>query len=110
MRGVSSSSDSDAQVIAGSLTAPQSFARLFDRHARTIWRCACRRAGVSAADEIVSETFLRAFSRRASYDAEQLDARPWLYGIATNVLREHARTEARHQRDAGRFRDRGGGD
>jgi len=27
------------------------------------------------------------------------DARPWLYGIATNVLREHAREEVRRKRD-----------
>lgn len=105
MRGLSSLSSSDARLIGVSVSKPQSFATLFDRHARAIWRYACRRVGVDAADEIVSETFLRAFSRRASYDARQTDARPWLYGIATNVLHEHARHEARSLRDAERSRD-----
>ncbi len=92
---------SDALVISASESDPQAFAELFDRHAAVIWRYACRRAGRATADEIVSETFLRAFSRRAAYHPEQHDARPWLYGIATNVLREQARDRARHQRDAG---------
>jgi DNA-directed RNA polymerase specialized sigma24 family protein len=98
--GLSSSSSSDARLIGVSVSEPQLFATLFDRHGRAIWRYACRRAGLEAADEIVSETFLRAFSSRAAYDARQPDARPWLYGIATNVLREHARDAARSRRDA----------
>lgn len=104
MRGLSSSS-SDASLIGASVSKPQAFARLFDRHARVIWRYACRRVGPAAADEIVSETFFRAFSRRAVYDARQPDARPWLYGIATNVVREHAREEARRNRDVGNPRE-----
>lgn len=99
MRGLGSSSSSDGRLIVASVSNPQSFTTLFDRHAAAIWRYACRRAGPSAADEIVSETFLRAFARRTSYDVRQADARPWLYGIATNVLREHARDEARTRRD-----------
>jgi RNA polymerase sigma-70 factor (ECF subfamily) len=106
MRGLHPTSASDARLIRRSVSEPQVFAALFDRHARLIWSYACRRIGPSAADEIVSETFLRAFSHRGSYDAQQLDARPWLYGIATNVLREHGRSEARNQRDAQQTGDR----
>lgn len=36
-----------------------------------------------------------AFRRRASYDGDQDDARPWLFGIATNLIRRHSRTERR---------------
>jgi RNA polymerase sigma factor (sigma-70 family) len=100
MRGLSSQ-QSDASLIGSSVAQPQAFARLFDRHARAIWRYACRRAGAVAADEIVSETFLRAFARRAGYDTARADARPWLYGIATNVLREQARDDARQHREIG---------
>lgn len=35
-----------------------------------------------------------AFARRASYDQARADARPWLFGIATNLIRRHARREA----------------
>jgi RNA polymerase sigma factor (sigma-70 family) len=98
MRGLISSS-SDARVIAASVSRPEAFARVFDRHARDIWRYACRRVGPVAAEEVVGETFLRAFSGRAAYDAKQIDARPWLYGIAINVIREQARAQARRGRD-----------
>jgi len=85
------STSSDGSVIRASVSKPQAFAALFDRHARVIWGYACRRVGPAAADEVVNETFLRAFSGRSGYDVGLPDARPWLFGIATNVIREHAR-------------------
>jgi RNA polymerase sigma factor (sigma-70 family) len=38
--------------------------------------------------------WLRAFVARDGYNTGYGDARPWLYGIARNVLREHWRTSA----------------
>lgn len=35
--------------------------------------------------------WLRAFAARGGFDTEHDDARPWLYGIARNILREHWR-------------------
>jgi RNA polymerase sigma-70 factor (ECF subfamily) len=105
-----SPTSSDARAIRASLAQPQAFARVFDRHARRIWRYACRRVGPAAADEVVGETFLRAFARRDGYDATQPDAAPWLYGIATNVLREHARVEARRRRAEERPAESGDGE
>lgn len=89
---------SDAIVIADSLENSHCFSVVFDRHYDEIWRYLCRRAGSAMADELASETFLRAFAGRASYDQAQRDARPWLYGIATNLLRGHARSETRRRR------------
>ncbi len=89
------SSVTDADVVAASLTDPPRFAALFDRHYDAVHRYAQRRVGSSAADEVASETFLRAFDRRARFDVGQLDARPWLFGIATNLLRRHWRSERR---------------
>jgi len=43
----------------------------------------------------MAETFLIAFERRDSFDHAWEDARPWLFGIATNLLRKHHRTEAK---------------
>jgi RNA polymerase sigma-70 factor (ECF subfamily) len=88
----------DAAAIRDSLDEPGSFAVLFDRHYDPIWRYLCRRAGAAAADELAGETFLRAFAGRARYDLEQPGAGPWLYGIATNLLRRHARAESRRRR------------
>lgn len=48
-----------------------------------------RRLGRDAAEDVVAETFLVAFDRRHRYDPARPDARPWLYGIATNLIRRH---------------------
>ena len=78
-----------------SVNTPAEFAELFDRHAATIHRYVARRVGRHVADDVVATTFLVAFERRASYDAARPDARPWLYGIASNLLGRHRRDEAR---------------
>jgi RNA polymerase sigma-70 factor (ECF subfamily) len=38
---------------------------------------------------------LAAFDQRGRYDRERADARPWLYGIATNLMGRHLRSEVR---------------
>ena len=53
------------------------------------------RIGRVLAEDIASETFTVAFRRRASYDLSRPNARPWLYGIAVNLMRDHRRTEER---------------
>jgi RNA polymerase sigma factor (sigma-70 family) len=88
----------DAQVIAASCDEPERFAALFDRHASHIHRYLARRAGPQAAEDLVAETFLAAFGQRRGYDAGYHDARPWLYGIATNILGRFRREEARQFR------------
>jgi RNA polymerase sigma-70 factor (ECF subfamily) len=88
----------DAEVIAASRRDPERFAELFDRHAPHLQRYCARRAGPQAADDLVAETFLAAFGQRAGYDQAYPDARPWLYGIATNLLGTHQREEIRQFR------------
>ena len=88
----------DTTLVARSLSDPEAFAELFDRHAALIHRYAARRLGAQAADDVMAETFAVAFQRRRDYDLERVDARPWLYGIATNLIRNHRRAEARRWR------------
>ena len=90
--------DDDAAVIVGSRREPERFAVLFDRHAPHIYRYLARRAGRQAADDLVAEAFLAAFAKRDRYDPGHADARPWLYGIATNLVNQHHRDEARQYR------------
>ncbi|MGW2312152.1 RNA polymerase sigma factor [Actinomadura luteofluorescens] len=85
----------DASLIAASRTEPERFAGLFHRHATEIMRYVTRRLGRDAAEDVVAETFLVAFDRRHRYDPARPDARPWLYGIATNLIRCHRRAEVR---------------
>ncbi|MFD9945139.1 RNA polymerase sigma factor [Nonomuraea sp. NPDC059023] len=85
----------DAALIGRSLGDPESFAALFDRHAEEIHRYAARRLGAELAEDVTGEVFLVAFRARARYDLARPDARPWLYGIATNVVAQHRRAERR---------------
>ncbi|HZR54173.1 MAG TPA: RNA polymerase sigma factor [Streptosporangiaceae bacterium] len=85
----------DAAVIQLSRHEPEQFTMLFRRHAPHIQRYVARRLGPDAADDIVAETFLLAFRQRDRYDQSRPDARPWLYGIATNLIGRHRRAEIR---------------
>jgi RNA polymerase sigma-70 factor, ECF subfamily len=88
----------DAALIWRSLTDPSVFAEVFDRHFESVFRFLARRVGVVTARDLASETFARAFEGRRRYRLERDDARPWLFGIATNLLRRHRRNEVRQLR------------
>jgi RNA polymerase sigma-70 factor, ECF subfamily len=96
------SGERDSELLARSMNDGRAFASIFDRYYDEIWRYVRRRAGPTAADELASETFVRAFAGRASYDRAQANARAWLYGVATNLLRERYRSEGRYLRAVGR--------
>jgi RNA polymerase sigma factor (sigma-70 family) len=85
----------DAVMIERSRRYPEAFAGLYDRHARALHRYVARRLGDGAADDVVADTFLDAFRRRHAYDLAISDARPWLYGIAANLIGKHSRAEVR---------------
>ncbi|MEJ2858819.1 MULTISPECIES: RNA polymerase sigma factor [unclassified Saccharothrix] len=71
------------------------FGRLFDEHAVSLHGYLARRVGTQVADDLVSETFLVALQQRHTYDPDRAGVRPWLYGIASNLLRRHVRQEVR---------------
>jgi RNA polymerase sigma factor (sigma-70 family) len=87
--------ESDGAVIAASLEAPVLFGTIFDRHATVLHRYLVRRLGPDEAESMVGEIFRIAFEKRHTYDLVRPTARPWLYGIATNLLAKHRRREAR---------------
>jgi len=78
-------------VIAESLVIPSSFGEIFGRHFSAIHRYLHRHVGADMADDLASQTFLIAFDRRSSFDLAQTAARPWLFGIAANLVRGHLR-------------------
>lgn len=85
----------DSDLIRRSQSSPQEFGALFDRHAETVHRYAASRVGTEIADDVMGETFLVAFEKRARFDHSRDSALPWLLGIATNLLHRHRRAEAR---------------
>lgn len=91
----------DEDLLAESLATPDRFAAIFDRYAPVVHGYLSRRVG-ALADDLVSETFLLAFRGRAGYVPGRAPVRAWLFGIATNLLRRHARDEERRYRALGR--------
>jgi RNA polymerase sigma factor (sigma-70 family) len=86
---------SDATAIRMSLRSPESFAAIFDRHFDAVYGYTARRLGRDLGEEVAAETFARAFDLRGRYDLSYPDSRPWLFGIASNILRRHWRSERR---------------
>jgi RNA polymerase sigma-70 factor (ECF subfamily) len=88
----------DHDLIRLSGADPEAFGQIFDRHAAIVHRYLARRVGRLLADDLTAETFLIAFRNRDKYDMSYADCRPWLYGIAANLLRGHQRAEVRQYR------------
>jgi len=86
---------SDAELIAGSQA---DFGVLFDRYAARIYQYCVHRVGQHLAEDVTAETFLVAYERRHRYDPRRPVAGPWLYGIATNLVRRRRAAQARDQR------------
>jgi RNA polymerase sigma factor (sigma-70 family) len=76
----------------------EAFEELFERHFDSVYGYLARRVGPDLGRDLTSETFTRAFAARKRYDARQGDVRPWLFGIANNLLRRHYRDEERRLR------------
>lgn len=87
----------DARSIERSLTDPPAFGALFERHAPSVRRYLVKRVGADGAEDLLGETFVTAFRARRAYDLSRPDARPWLFGIATNHARHFWRSERARQ-------------
>jgi RNA polymerase sigma-70 factor, ECF subfamily len=73
------------------------FTTLFERHAKAIYNYCFRRVGDwGAAEDLLSIVFLEAWRRRGKRLPPGRVV-PWLYGIATNVVRNRRRSERRYR-------------
>jgi RNA polymerase sigma-70 factor (ECF subfamily) len=93
---------SSAQILASTVSSPSSFSLIFDRYSGVIGRFLSARVEASIVEDLVVETFLQAFRSRQRFDSNRFafspDADPvrnWLFGVASNVVRHHRRSEAR---------------
>ncbi|MFJ8040203.1 RNA polymerase sigma factor [Kitasatospora sp. NPDC096147] len=83
---------------------PEAFRELFREHASLVHRHAVRVSGDrDLAEEVVSLTFLEAWRLRERLLDHSAGPRPWLMGIAVNVLRNTRRAARRHQAALGRL-------
>ncbi|WP_308120244.1 RNA polymerase sigma factor [Streptomyces bambusae] len=75
----------------------QLFADLYDAHARAVYAYAVRMtADRAGAEDIVSLTFLEAWRLRDTLGTVT-GQRAWLFGVATNVIRNSRRAARRHR-------------
>jgi RNA polymerase sigma-70 factor (ECF subfamily) len=76
------------QLRGGDRTA---FAHVIERNQRSVYGyLRARLQQASDADDMMQEVFLRFYLSQARFDSTAL-IRPWLLGIARNLLREHVR-------------------
>ena len=61
-----------------------------------------RRVHPAEAEGLLGEVFRIAFERRSTFDQDRESARPWLYGIAANVVAKYHRSVARKLRATAR--------
>lgn len=90
MKGCMTNSEpetSDADVIERSILEPHFFGTIFDRQFGNVHAFIARRIDRSSADDLAAEVFVIAFAGRAQFVPVHDSSLPWLYGIATNLVR-----------------------
>jgi RNA polymerase sigma-70 factor (ECF subfamily) len=88
----------DTDIVERSLSEPQLFAAIFERHFVAIHGYFARRGPHSDADDLAGEVFRIAFEKRAGFDPNCGEVRPWLFGIAHNVRSRNFRSSGRKER------------
>ena len=77
--------------MAASISDPEAFFELFERHFGSVHRFVYRQLAHERADDASAEVFLRALKSVGNFSTEHESALPWLLGIATNVVRRELR-------------------
>jgi RNA polymerase sigma-70 factor (ECF subfamily) len=90
--------DADAEAVARVRSGEtDAFRLLVERHTNAVYRLACRMTGnAHDAEDVVQETFLRAFKRLADFEA-RAQFGSWLHRIAANCAYDLLRTRVRDQ-------------
>lgn len=77
----------DAALLDAAATSSDAFGTFYDRHAQAVLRFLYRRTDCAeTAADLCAETFAAAFVQRRRFRDTGTTARPWLYGIAENLL------------------------
>lgn len=88
----------DSVLILASLGEPDRFGDVFRRHYPAVYAFMVRAVGRSDGPDLAAEVFVRAFASRRRYDPNYPSARPWLMGIAANLVAGYYRSKARENR------------
>lgn len=75
---------------------PETWSRLFDQHFGAIYAYVRSRVHhAEEAEDLASQVFEIAFRRADSFDYRGVPVEGWLFGIARNLVRDHAKRSAR---------------
>jgi RNA polymerase sigma-70 factor (ECF subfamily) len=73
----------------------EQFERLYEQHAQPLFGFLVYRTGDRAlAEDLLADAFEKAFRARRRFDPRKASEKTWLYSIALNCLRDHARRDA----------------
>lgn len=78
--------------------SPQQFVEYHEQHVDGIYAYVARRLGRDLAEDITAETFTAAWAGRDLFDPTKGPFGAWLFGIASNQISRHHRTEERRWR------------
>lgn len=98
----------DAALLAASLAGDEhAFTTLYRRHSASVYRFAYLWSGTTTiAAEVAQETFIHLHLRGNDFDAARGELRPWLLGVARNLVRRQL--SARHAETPTDFQDEDG--
>jgi len=83
----------DNVLIERSLTDPAWFDEIYRRYRDDVFRFVARRVQRNDAADLTGEVFARAFQLCSRFDLSRENARPWLFGIAHNIVGDHLRKQ-----------------
>ena len=77
----------------------EEFDRLYDEHAQPLFGFLVYRTGDRAlAEDLLADTFERVLTKRRLFDRRKASEKTWIYSIALNCMRDHARRRAAESR------------
>jgi RNA polymerase sigma-70 factor (ECF subfamily) len=77
----------------------ENFERLYDEHAQALFGFLLYRTGDRAlSEDLLGDTFERVLRSRRRFDPRKGSEKTWIYSIALNALRDHARRADAEQR------------
>ena len=82
----------EKELVRQAQKAPDAFAKLYDQYYPKIFGYVLRRTvNLEAAQDITSETFLKALRKLWQFRWRNISFSPWLYKIATNEINQYFR-------------------
>jgi RNA polymerase sigma factor (sigma-70 family) len=92
---VRAADDTSEQPVARPTVDAGVFQSLYAEHAGGLFRYFARRVGRDLAEDLLAETFHTAIKAYNSFDTGRGGEREWLFGIGSNLLSHHWRSEQR---------------